>query len=88
MSLPECESCGIPSGILYRQYPSNLLVCCHCRDASRVVVVPASKGGTSYRVTVNGPRAVCTCKGYHFHGYCKHATAVLDAPQRFPSVNY
>ena len=46
---------------------------------SRTVLV-VKRDETRYRVTLSGGEPVaCTCKGFHFRGYCKHQGLVADA---------
>lgn len=39
----------------------------------QVIIVPGSKPGTQYQVTIDGSgRAMCTCSGFGFRHHCKH----------------
>lgn len=46
--------------------------------------VAGSKVGSSYTVTLTPKGFSCECRGFQFHGKCKHATHIVDQFDDFP----
>lgn len=41
-------------------------------------VVPGSKPGSEYAVTIADKGFECSCTGFNFHGKCKHVIQVVE----------